>query len=345
MEELKIKKKSNKFLFLLIVILIGLGVVYFTLYLTENKKENTNKKEDNTKEPISQETVSYHDYEDCNYDLITESEGKIYLDEQLIYECKSTSEYGCYISNIVDDNMYCNTTDSLILITDNQKDLLYDYKNKKVILEADSFYSVIYDDSGKVAYFVFYKDDKAGLVSMTGEVVLEPIYDSVTLSHPGYDGEYSLKNGIVAVEKDDKVGVLVIETGEEEVPFEYDDIRIYENNYILIKDNKATLTDLELNLILDDGFNDMVIFNNVLFTEKNKELSFYDLKGEKILNDMIKINKSYANHSETGYTAYSMDQYNSVITIEIFDEDKWDYDSCYNLYVNEKKLEKIVCGE
>lgn len=341
-EKIQEKKRSKTFLLLLIIILIGLGFFYYKFYLIKdiNKEEKAEKVEPPTSNDLN---ALYHDYERCDYDSLMESEQYIFLNDEVIYECQSSGEYGCYATTI-DDFEYCNKTDSLILITDNHKEFLYDYKNQNVIFEADAFTSALYND-GNFAYFVFYKNDKAGLVSMTGNVILEPKYDNVTLATANYEGEFSLKHNVVAVKDNGKVGVVEFTTGDVKVPLEYDNIRIFENYYILIKDNKAILVDSELNTILDDEYDDMVIYNGVLFAEKNKELTLYDLSGNKLVDESIKINKPYTEYSDTGYTAYSMDQYNKIMTIEVFGEGKWEYDSCYNLNIYSKKLEKVACDE
>ena len=110
-----------------------------------------------------------------------------------------------------------------------------------------------------------------------------------------------------------------------------------------MKDNKAILVDSDLQTIIDEDYDDMVIFNGLLVAEKNRELVFYDLNGDKIVEDTVKINKPYSEYSDTGYFVYSMDRYNRLMTIEIFGEDKWEYDSCYSLNIDSQKIEKIDC--
>lgn len=341
-EKIQAKKRSKTFLLLLIIILIGLGFFYYKFYLIKdiNKEEKAEKVEPPTSNDLN---ALYHDYERCDYDSLMESEQYIFLNDEVIYECQSNGEYGCYATTI-DDFEYCNTTDSLIMITDDGKDLIYDYKNKKVVLEVDYFNNILYSDHGFMAYFVFEKDGKVGLATMEGKVVIEPIYDDISLGNPVFEGEYSLKNNVVAAEKDGKVGVLEITTGKEVIPFNYNYIRIYANNYVLVGDENISLTDLELNTILDGNFNDMIVVDEVAFVENNKVISFYDLKGNKLVEDTVEIIKPYDNSHDRGFMAYSMDQFNEVITIEVFTEDG-EYYSCYNLHVKEKRLEKFNCSE
>lgn len=331
--------KDNRFKRMIILLLV-LFLGCFSLTGCGKEKENKDNQGDNGG---NKEVAQYHDYKYCSSTSITSSGASIFLDSELIYECKSSGEFSCFVTTL-NDSDYCNTTDSLIMITDNGKDLIYDYKNKKVVLEVDYFNNILYSDHGFMAYFVFEKDGKAGLATMEGKVVIEPIYDDISLGNPVFEGEYSLKNNVVAAEKDGKVGVLEITTGKEVIPFNYNYIRIYANNYVLVGDENISLTDLELNTILEGNFNDMIVVDEVAFVENNKVISFYDLKGNKLVEDTVEIIKPYDNSHDRGFMAHSMDQFNEVITIEVFTEDG-EYYSCYNLHVKEKRLEKFNCSE
>lgn len=347
MEENKVlekqKKKSKKILFLLLIVLLAIGgFCCYKFFLADDEKKNdSDKNKENPQKPDTEEVIAYHDYESCEYDSIFEENGYVFLDEVVIYDCENKGEYGCYIT-FVDDSEYCNTTDSLVLITDGEKDILYDYKNQKNILEVDSIRSYIYSDTGYVAYFVFEEDEKVGLASMTGKVILDAKYDDIALTTPTYDGEYSIKNNVVAVEKDGKVGVLEITTGKEVIPFEYNYVRIYNTHYILLSDTKAALVDLKLETVFEGDFDGMLLVNEVLFVEDDMELSFYDLKGNKLVEDTVKIAKPFEPNNDTGYHALSMDQYNEAITIEVYDKEG-NTTACYDLNKKEKKLEKFDC--
>lgn len=339
MEENK-SSKSGILLIIIFVILCATALIGF-LIINGNDKDP---KKDN--EPIKEEKkeVSYYDFDVCTYDEIYESDGNIYSDDGIIYECQSTGEFGCYLTRI-DDFEYCNRTDSIVMITDNQKDFLYDYNKKEVVLEVTAFEKVIYNELGDVAYFVFKENDKEGIATLTGKVLLEPTYDFISVDYGNFSGEYSLKNGTVVVGQNNKQGVIEIETGNIVVPLEYDGINIYDEYYVLRNSDSVVLSDLKLNVVFDEDVDDIAIFNDVIFAEKDKKLSFYDLEGNKIVEDTVNINRSYSNYDDKGYSVYTMDQYNQVITLSIYGDSIMDYEACYNLHLVDKKLETLDCKE
>ena len=321
-----------------LALLLILFLCSFSLVGCGKDKEE---KKDEQEKP--KEVALYHDYQYCSFTSITESGSSIFLDGSLIYECQGTGEYSCY-ATLVHESDYCNTTDSLIMITDNGKDILYNYSTKKVVLEVDSFENKIYSENGFDAFFVFIKDGKYGLASMLGKVVIEPKYENIALANPVYGGEYSVKNNLIAAKNNGKVGVLEISTGKEVVPFENEHVRIYDNNFILTKEDKIIFTDLELKTIFEGDFDNMILIDDVLFVEIGNTLSFYDLTGNKLIEDTVEIVKPYEDSDDRGYIAQSMDQYNETITIEVLDEEN-EHFACYNLHVKEKQLEKFNCSE
>ena len=110
----------KKILFLIIGILIG---VFYTIIVDMMFNNNSN---DDTKENNKGEEngVSYHEFQVCTYDEAYESDGYVFFNDTVVYECQSTGEFGCYLT-IIDDFSYCNKTDSVVMITDNQRDFLY----------------------------------------------------------------------------------------------------------------------------------------------------------------------------------------------------------------------------
>lgn len=337
MEEKKKGNKSGIALIFVVIILVALSIFGSTMiHKNDLKKEEDNK---------TNNTVSYYEYEDCSYEEMFEEDGKIYINNEVVYECQSNSEYGCYLPAI-DGFEYCNQTDSIVLITDNEKDFLYNFKTKEVIFKADYIDTAIYDELGSIAYLVFYQDDKAELISLKGDVLIKPIYDNISLSYGiGYfSGEYSLKYGVTAAELNGKLGLLEMETGKEVLAFDYDDIRVYDGYYVLTKDNHSYLVDYELNTILDDNFDDIIISNDIVIAEKNKLLSFYDLSGNKIVDDTIKINRSYTHFNDTGYDAFNMELNNYNVTIIVYGDNIGEYESCYNLNILNKNLETTDCS-
>lgn len=340
-------KQKNTGSVILLVIFFGLIIavaIGFLVLDNVDKTKNNNNDNENNEENVPDKDVSYYDFKECLMDDMYEENGSIYFGEKAVYDCESTGEFGCYLT-LIDDFEYCNKTDSIVMITDEQRDFLYNYETKEIILDVDYFSSVIYDEFGKVTYLVFNKDGKEGIATLKGDILIDAIYDSVSLSYGDFTGEYSLKNGSVIAKKNNKVGVLEIETGKVLVPFEYDSIGVYDEHYVLESNDKVVLVDLNLNTVLDDNFDSIVILSNTVFAEKDKKLYFYDLKGNIITTDTITVNRPYSHNDEAGFVAYSMDQYNQVVTIEVYGKNKFDYIGCYDLNLVDKTLVTLDCKE
>lgn len=345
------KKTVNKSVFAFIFILIALVAV--TIYGALEINKNDLKKEEDNK---INNMVSYHEFDECTYEEMYEEDGKIYINDEVVYECQSTGEFGCYLP-VIEGFEYCNQTDSVVLISDNEKDFLYNFKTKEVVLEADYIDEAIYNELGTIAYLVFYQNNKAGLASLKGDILIQPAYDDISLSYGygAFSGEYSLRYGITAAKQNGKIGLIEMETGKKVLSFEYDDIRVYDGYYVLKKNNKAYLVDYKFNTILDDNFDDIIISNDIVIAEKNKLLSFYDLSGNKIVDDTVKVNRSYTYFNDTGYEVFNMELSNYNTTIIVFGNNndytddyerdyEYDYEACYNLNLLDKKLETTDCS-
>lgn len=337
------EKKSNKLGWL--VALICLIVVVFVIgYLIINDKDNENDKEVNDKDDDfigEMLDVSYEEYEMCLEDDVFESGGYIFNKEIVVYECENKEKCGLLSYGMFD---YCNATNKLVALFDGEKKLLYNYEDMKVVFEADDIYSYIYQSEYDTdyAYLLYEIDDKVGILNLNGEILVEAIYDDIALSNPTYDGEYSIERNVIAALKDNKVGVIKMETGEEVVPFEYEYIKIYDRYYVIRNNDTESLVDLGVNPILE-GFKRIDIFYDLVFAEKDNKIYVYDLKGNQYLSETFDIKKSYENHLDSGYYVYSMHEEDRKLTIEV--KDSGEYLACYELDKNEKKLTEFDCKE
>lgn len=341
MVESKNSNKSGIVLVIIFVVLCVTALIGFLIIDVKDKEQTPDKEQEKNE---VENGVSYHEFQVCTYDEAYESDGYVFFNDTVVYECQSTGEFGCYLTRI-DDFSYCNKTDSVVMITDNQRDFLYNYETQEIILEVDSFEKVIYDELGSVAYFIFSKDGKEGIATLTGKVLIEPKYELISIDYGDFSGEYSLKNGTVVAKKDNKYGVIEIETDSVMVPFEYDGINVYAEYYVLRSTDKIVLTDLKLNTVFTEDVDDIFLFNDVIFAEKDSQLTFYDLNGNKIIEETISINKPYSNLGDTGYSVYTMDQYNQVITLSVYGKNMMDYKACYNIHLVENRLEVLDCKE
>lgn len=323
------KDLKMRFIVILLALMLILIAVVGYWFINEKKVE---KKSDQVRE--------YQVYDVCSYEDIKVEDGNVYVNDKKIYACNDKKN--C-LSVYEGAFFYCNKTDKIITIADGDSRILYDYGNEEILLEADNIYSTIYQDDSyeKYAYLVYRKNGLEGLVSIYGDIITEPIYENIGLYNPVYFGEYSISNGTIAARKDGKVGVIALKDGKEVISFLYDDVRIYDDYYILVSDDEISLVDLHQKQLLKGEFDNMVILEGYLFVEQNNQLYIYDTNGNKLLDDSIAIYNSFENNLENGYVVDS-DSENLIITVfEYTNNEVNSY--CYTFDTLNNKISEATC--
>lgn len=271
--------------------------------------------------------------ESSNSELATESDGTIYLGDKEIYTC--TEDYNCDIYSLQSFS-YCNKTDHIIAIKDNNKAILYDYQEKKKIIETDYLYFLdeMTESKDYYRYFIYKKGDKVGILDYKGnELVKADMYTNIANSTYTYKGEYNLKNKFVTATLNGKVGIINLETGEIIENFIHDYIRIYENYFVFIDDGLATITDKEKNIINEKFYSNILVANDIFIFEKGNYIRLSNNKLER-LSGNIKIYKPYTNGDDSGYFLYIRND-NEVEISVIVDND-------VETYIYDIKKKKFV---
>lgn len=284
--------KVKKIICIFLVVFLVSGCTIKNINDSENEKNNSK---------ILYEKCDV--LESSNSELATAVDGTIYLGEKEIYTC--SDDYNCdvYASQSFS---YCNKTDHIIAIKDNERAILYDYKENKKIIEADSLYFLdeMTEDKDYYRYLLYKVNDKVGILDYKGnELVKADLYTNIANSTYTYRGEYNLKNKFVSATVNGKVGIINIETGEIIEDFLHDYIRIYENYFVFIDDGLATITDKEKNIINEKMYNNILVVNDIFVFEKANYIRLSNKKLEN-LSGNIKIYKPYTNSDDSGYFLY-----------------------------------------
>ena len=344
-------KKNNVFMFLFIGVFIGVILtISFEILFKNNSnesKEILNSENDNIVNDEKKyfaneiEEPSYDVYESCDYDYITESNGKIYLDKDVVYTCKSED---CGLLD-VENFFYCNKTNSLVAIYDGDKNLLLNFKDKKIVMEYDEIYSLRQQDGRECfncyAYFRVQKGDKEGIASIYGDILVEPIYERIGNFRDTYGNGADIEKQLVTATKDGKVGVINIETGKIVIPFEYEYIKIWEKHYVVRKNGKETLLDLNGNVVLDGDFDYINDTSGIIFAEKDDKIHFYDYNYELLTKNTVPIKETAMNNPSTGYSTTRIDD---ILFIKVYDGGVGEFLACYKLSLfSNYEFEKIDC--
>lgn len=147
-------------------------------------------------------------------------------------------EINGYTSKVMKDNSI--TEKYLINIDQNKVNLLdiFDYSyiltNYERIGDEENISG--YNYSGRIVndnYIPVCLENKCGLVNSIGQFIIEMNYDNV-------NSVKETKPKYISVEKDKKFGVIDLEE-KEIIPFKYDNIYIFNDVFILVKDNILTI--------------------------------------------------------------------------------------------------------
>ena len=174
-----------------------------------------------------------------------------------------------------------------------------------------------------------------------------------TFKYSCYEGcflvDYNYKKNIIVFKENKKYGIQELDTGKVLLKAKYDDITILSDNYYAAKtNNKENLYKIDdYTAITKKGY-DKIFFTNddLLIVYNNKELSFINLKEEKIIEETIHIENLLPLPPEImdGVNVYIDEKNNDLCIIEISDgievENAVYSDYTFNLKTHElKKVE------
>lgn len=147
-------------------------------------------------------------------------------------------------------------------------------------------------------YIIVNENDKYGIISTSGNILIEPTYeevkylnsdlmfavkeegiwklfntsDSSIVIEGGYDNIIEVKNETdVTVVKDGKYGVINLETKENIIASEYEDLKYaFETYYIAKKDGKFGIIDTQNNIVIPFEYLNMISVANGSFIQADK---------------------------------------------------------------------------
>ena len=123
--------------------------------------------------------------------------------------CTSTTKVGSYYSRYTykkDSPYIVNYDDDTVIINDNGKYLVYDYKNDKVVSDSYDWYEYLSYNNN--TYFIMRGNNKVGIIDNQGSVIVNNIYDNIVdycveqIEQGNYDKAYSrYKNSVLVLEE------------------------------------------------------------------------------------------------------------------------------------------------
>ena len=200
--------------------------------------------------------------------------------------CTSTTNVGSYYSRYTykkNSPYIVNYDDDTVIINDNGKYLVYDYKNDKVVSDSYDWYEyLLYNNN---TYFIIRGNNKVGIIDNQGSVIVNNIYDNIAVSgnmlKVSNNSLYGLLNSDFSIYLD----------------LEYQYVEVNGENVIIEKDNKYSLLSLSKEVIGSDYLYITRIDNsNYLVIDKDNKI---DIVNNKLESNLIMIIDGHLDYSDT----------------------------------------------
>ena len=240
--------------------------------------------------------------------------------------CTTENTVKEYIASIRCDKDICPTIkdikNSLVILNNNDKDILFDYKKNQNIDDSYKEYSFTTKDD----YFIVKNDASLyGVINTSGDIAAEfqtkEIVDYI--------------DNTVAYKKDNKYGIYTIGENATEIDATYDYIQLINNRIFIAKnDNIYKLMSINNNPVNNTEYDYLYAYNNVIIAIKNSQLDItdYNLKSKLLM----KINTYYRYNREGDRTSLEISPEGNTIRFKIYDED-----DSYTNYIYDIKNNKL----
>lgn len=216
------------------------------------------------------------------------------------------------------------TDEDGVFIIDDNKINYYDYKENKVVYSYDALKTSnsenfsTYDEG----YIIYHGDasNKSALLGLNGKI-LSNYYDSII----GTTKSYSNNHRVASYQINDKYGILSLETGKELTDAVYENLQIYEDYIVILKDNLNYIIDVNGNIKSNGYSNILYATDNVIIIEENNLIDIIDYSGNSLIPEKINSNgykKRFINNMCGGMPAgplFTIEKNDNNIVISIPD--------------------------
>ena len=249
-----------------------------------------------------------------------------------IYECGNNicttdNKVPDYLTSIICENKNCpyikDVKNNILILKNNEKEYLYDLKEKKVLNDK---YKEYYFTNNDDAYIVVDDNNLSGVINNENEVVVDIKYQKIT----------DYKDNIFVYENNNKKG---IENTDQSITIDatYDDIKIINNNlYTYLDNNEYYIASYTTKEPVNNEIYDYVYpFKDALLVAKNNQLDILDSNLRS--NLIMKIDTYFQYKIEQERASLNIKEINNnLITFKIYDENNE-----YKNYIYDLKNKKI----
>ena len=220
--------------------------------------------------------------------------------------CTTNEKIDNYYSKIKCDNKTCpyikEKYNSLVVLADNEKEYIFDYTTDHIINNSYQRYNFVND-----YLIVKNNENKYGVISIDGNVLVEPKYNKII----------DYKNGYLAYSENAKIGIVNEETNINIKPAYESIVLIDDSIYAYLEDNKYYIASYDTELPINNTTYDYVYStNNVILTIKDKKIDILD--SSLTSNLLLKIDTSYSYTEEKERESLNLHKEGNLLHFDVY---------------------------
>lgn len=239
--------------------------------------------------------------------------------------CTSTTEQEKYYGKIVCEDDICpyiySKNDEYLVLTNKDNQLLYNYKEDKIISNKYKTYNITSDNN----YIVSNSDNKYGVIDKTGEIVLAFNNNKIV----------DYKNGYYTYIDNNKYGIINEENKINISPTYEEVILIDKNIYAYLEQEKYYIASYESEIPINNTSYDYVApMGDIILVVRNKQIDI--LNNNLQSNLLMKINSTYTYKVEKERESLELKKKDNLVYFSVYNGD-----GLYTNYIYDLKNNKL----
>lgn len=236
--------------------------------------------------------------------------------------CTSTYKQDNYYSSLICKDNVCpfitKKNNNLLILSDGNKDFLYDYVSGKTINDSYTGYRIIKDNN-----FIVTKDGKEGIIDVENNIIVDLIYNEII--------DYN--NGYLVYKENNKYGIINNSNSINIIP-KYDDVVLIDEKIFAYKENnKYYIASYNDELPINTTSYDYIYSNKeviITFSENKVDILGLNLKSKLLM----KLNSYYKYTIEKERESLNFYQNDNFLYFTIFVEENKFVNYIYDLKNN-----------
>ena len=239
--------------------------------------------------------------------------------------CTSTEKQNNYYGSIICENEKCpyivEKNNDYLILNNNNKQILYDYKKDKIINDSYDTYKLTSDEN-----YIVSKNNKYAVINDKNEVLVDFTDKTIT----DYKYEY------ISYRKNGKYGIINEKSSVDISPVYEEVILIDSRLYSYLEEEKYYISSYDTEIPINgNSYDYLVSIDNILLVFNNKQLDILDTNLNSQL--LMKIDCTYDYRVEKERKTLNINKLNNIVTFTINEDDNE-----YTNYYYDLKNKKLI---